>query len=95
METSDQGKVFARGQKVLFIEGLSGMDDRVKKERIAQARAEIAKRIKGVCKGLTPDELERLLDRMALIHWKYHVDPNVPDVPDSGPIRKSSSEQCC
>ena len=70
------------------------MDDRVKQQRIAQARAQIARRIERVCKGLAPDDLEKLLDRMALIQWKYDVYPNVPEVPVADQIRKSSSEQC-
>jgi len=51
------------------------MDERIKEERIAQARAEIAKRIMRFCRNLHPQDLEKLLDRMALVHFKYDVFP--------------------
>ena len=53
------------------------MTDRRKAEEIATARREIARRIARFCTSLSPLEFERLLDRMALIHWKYDVLPNL------------------
>jgi hypothetical protein len=51
------------------------MDDRRKAEAIAAARREIARRIARFCTSLSPEEFEKLLDRMAQIHWKYEVFP--------------------
>jgi hypothetical protein len=59
------------------------MDERTKAERLAQARLEIAARIKRVCERLPRAEFERLLDRMAGIHCKHDVFPNIPEPPDS------------
>jgi hypothetical protein len=59
------------------------MDERTKAERLAQARLEIAARIKRVCERLPRPEFERLLDRMAGIHCKYDVFPNIPETPGS------------
>jgi hypothetical protein len=70
------------------------MDERVKEERIAQARAEIAKRIRSVCDGLAPADLEKLLDRMALIQWKYEILPNVPELPESERVSGQTSGEC-
>ncbi|MFL5488906.1 MAG: hypothetical protein ACJ78K_01795 [Gemmatimonadaceae bacterium] len=53
------------------------MDDRRKAEAIAAARREIARRIARFCTSLSHDDFEKLLDRMARIHWKYDVHPNV------------------
>ena len=53
------------------------MTDRRKAEEIATARREIARRIARFCTSLSPQEFERLLDRMALIHWKYDVLPHI------------------
>ena len=53
------------------------MSDRRKAEEIATARREIARRIARFCTSLSPQEFERLLDRMALIHWKYDVLPHL------------------
>ncbi len=53
------------------------MSDRRKAEAIAAARREIARRIARFCTSLSPQEFERLLDRMAHIHWKYEVLPHV------------------
>ena len=66
------------------------MSDRRKAEEIATARREIARRIARFCTSLSPQEFERLLDRMALIHWKYdvmpHLDLLVADEQDEGTI---------
>jgi hypothetical protein len=51
------------------------MSDKRRAEAIAAARKEIAKRIERFCTTLAPEELERLLDRMALVQWKYQVRP--------------------
>ena len=53
------------------------MNDRRKAEEIATARREIARRIARFCTSLSPQEFERLLDRMAQIHWKYDVLPHL------------------
>lgn len=53
------------------------MSDRRKAESIALARREIARRIARFCTSLSPQEFERLLDKMAHIHWKYDVLPNL------------------
>ena len=53
------------------------MSDRRKAEEIATARREIARRIARFCTSLSPQEFERLLDRMALVHWKYDVLPHL------------------
>jgi hypothetical protein len=59
------------------------MDDTRKAEAIAAARREIARRIAKVCTSLTTEDFDRLLDRMAFVHWKYDVLPNVPSDSDS------------
>ena len=51
------------------------MDDRGKREALAAARVEIARRIGRVCASLPAEEFEKLLDRMALVQWKYEVFP--------------------
>ena len=53
------------------------MSDRRKAEAIALARREIARRIARFCTSLSPQEFERLLDKMAYIQWKYDVLPNL------------------
>jgi hypothetical protein len=52
------------------------MDDRRKADAIAAARREIARRIARFCTSLSPEEFEKLLDRMALIHCKYEIFPH-------------------
>jgi hypothetical protein len=51
------------------------MNDSRKDEAIAAARREIARRISRFCQSLTQEEFDRLLDRMAYVHWKYDVFP--------------------
>jgi hypothetical protein len=53
------------------------MSDRRKADAIALARREIARRIARFCTSLSPQEFERLLDKMAHIQWKYDVLPNL------------------
>jgi hypothetical protein len=53
------------------------MSDRRKAEAIAEARREIARRIARFCTSLSPQEFERLVDRMAHIQWKYDVLPHL------------------
>jgi hypothetical protein len=60
------------------------MDDRRKSEAIAAARREIARRIARFCTTLSPEEFERLLDRMAHVQWKYEVFPNIAEPPPIG-----------
>jgi hypothetical protein len=54
------------------------MNDRRKREAIAAARSEIARRLARICSTLPPEEFERLLDRMAGLQWKYDVLPFIP-----------------
>jgi hypothetical protein len=58
------------------------MHDKRKKEAIAAARREIAKRIARFCTTLSPEEFEALLDRMAHVQWKYDMMPNIAEPPD-------------
>ena len=68
------------------------MQKRLREERIAAARAEIAKRIKRVCEGLSQEELDKLLDRMALLQYKYDVSPSLPpDLPAPEPTGEHRS----
>jgi hypothetical protein len=55
------------------------MDERRKAEAIAAARREIARRIARFCTSLSPEEFEKLLDRMARVQWKYDVLPIVAE----------------
>jgi len=55
------------------------MNNRSKADSIAAARREIARRVTRFCTSLSPEEFERLLDRMALIQWKYEVFPHADD----------------
>ena len=55
------------------------MIDKRKAEAVAAARVEIARRIARFCASLSPEEFDRLLDRMAHIHWKYDVLPFRPE----------------
>jgi len=55
------------------------MINRCKADSIAAARREIARRVARFCTSLSPEEFERLLDRMALIQWKYEVFPHADD----------------
>jgi hypothetical protein len=55
------------------------MNDSAKAEAIARARGEIARRISRFCQSLSQEEFDRLLDRMAYVHWKYEVFPWVGD----------------
>ena len=55
------------------------MDERRKAEAIATARREIARRIARFCTSLSPEEFEKLLDRMARVQWKYDVLPIVAE----------------
>jgi hypothetical protein len=53
------------------------MSDRRRAEAVAAARREIARRIARFCTSLSPQEFDRLLDRMAHIQWKYDVLPHL------------------
>jgi hypothetical protein len=59
------------------------MDDRRKREALAAARNEIARRLARICSSLPPEEFDKLLDRMARVHWKYDVLPLVPGALDA------------
>ena len=58
------------------------MLEKRKKEAVAAARREIARRIARFCAGLSPEEYNALLDRMAQVQWKYDTLPNIgePDI---------------
>ena len=60
------------------------MDDRRKSEAITAARREIARRIARFCTTLSPEEFDRLLDRMAHVQWKYEVFPHIAEPPQVG-----------
>ena len=57
------------------------MDDKRRAEGIATARREIARRIARFCTTLSEEEFNRLLDRMAYVHWKYDIAPIAVDPP--------------
>jgi hypothetical protein len=59
-----------------------------KAELIAATRAQIARRIARFCTSLSPEQFERLLDKMVHIHWKYDVLPNID--PSVEPDHKST-----
>jgi hypothetical protein len=61
------------------------MDETTKAEAIAAARREIARRIAKFCTSLSAEDLDRLLDRMAYVQWKYDILPNVESFPESIP----------
>ena len=65
------------------------MDNRRKAEAIAAARREIARRIARFCTTLSPEEFEKLLDRMAHVQWKYDV---FPIVAESTPTTEKRTE---
>ena len=58
------------------------MQDKRKTEAIAAARREIARRVARFCTGLSPEEFDALLDRMADVQWKYDTLPNIGEPPD-------------
>lgn len=68
------------------------MDERNKAEAIAAARHEIARRIARFCTGLSSEEFNALLDRMAHVQWKYDVFPLV-DEPYSVRGRNDESDE--
>ena len=55
------------------------MDEKRKSESIAAARCEIARRIARFCTSLSSEELDALLDRMAVVQWKYDVMPLISE----------------
>jgi hypothetical protein len=69
------------------------MNDKRKAEAIAAAREEIARRIARFCASLSREEFDRLLDRMAHIHWKYDVLPFRPDPPFSSPRSEGGNRE--
>ena len=44
-------------------------------------RREIARRVARFCTSFSPEEFEKLLDRMAHIQWKYEVFPHGTEHP--------------
>jgi hypothetical protein len=69
------------------------MEDRRKLEAIAAARREIARRIARFCTSLSPEEFDKLLDRMARIQWKYEILPIRPEPPPIGPQNPDRGSQ--
>lgn len=55
------------------------MDDKRKTETIAVVRRELARRLTRICACLSEEDFNRLLDRMAYVHWKYEVMPFTPE----------------
>ena len=55
------------------------MLDKRKAEGITAARREIARRIARFCTGLSAEEYNALLDRMAHVQWKYDTLPNIAE----------------
>jgi hypothetical protein len=55
------------------------MEDKRKAEAIASVRRELARRLTRICACLSEDDFNRLLDRMAYVHWKYEVLPFTPE----------------
>ena len=66
------------------------MDDPRKAGAIAAMRREIALRVARFCTCLSPEELDKLLDRMAHIQWKYEVFP-LEEVPGLEPRHPEAS----
>jgi hypothetical protein len=75
------GKILAAVVAILARDPASMLDKR-KAEAIAAARREIARRIARFCTGLSTEEYNALLDRMAQVQWKYDTLPNIgePDI---------------
>ena len=69
------------------------MDDRRKREALAAARSEIARRIAKFCSSLPPAEFEKLVDRMARVQWKYDVFPFIPDAITGEHTAEHTAEQ--
>jgi hypothetical protein len=69
------------------------MEDRRKMEAIAAARREIARRIARFCTSLSPEEFDKLLDRMARIQWKYEILPIRTEPPPVGPQNQDRGSQ--
>jgi hypothetical protein len=67
--------------------------DRVREQRIDQARAEIAKRIRRVCGHLPDAELEKLLDRMTMIHCKYDVFPHLDQLAEADELDREIQKE--
>ena len=55
------------------------MLDKRRAEAITAARREIARRIARFCTGLSAEEYNALLDRMAHVQWKYDTLPNIAE----------------
>lgn len=69
------------------------MDERVREQRVAEARAAIAKRIRRVCRNLPAAEFEKLLDRMTLVHCKYDIFPFIPELGEMADLDRSIQEE--
>lgn len=44
-----------------------------RRARFEEIRGEIAARVRGLCRGMTPDECDALLSRMARVQLKYEL----------------------
>ena len=69
------------------------MDKSAREERIAQARAEIAKRIERFCRQLPRADFEKLLDRMTGIHCKYDIFPHMPELAEMAELDAAMEEE--
>lgn len=69
------------------------MDKRVREERVAQARAAIAKRIERFCREVPNAEFEKLLDRMTAVHCKYDIFPHIPELAEMADLEAAFEEE--
>ncbi|MGH7603289.1 MAG: hypothetical protein ACRENK_04735 [Gemmatimonadaceae bacterium] len=56
------------------------IDEKRKADAIAAVRRELARRLTRICACLSEEDFNRLLDRMAYVHWKYEVLPFTPEL---------------
>lgn len=61
-------------------------NDPRKREALAAARREIARRLARICSSLPAEEFEKLLDRMALVQWKYETFPHLANTDEADPL---------
>ena len=61
-------------------------NDPRKREALAVARREIARRLARICASLPAEEFEKLVDRMALVQWKYDTFPHLALAGEPDPL---------
>jgi hypothetical protein len=69
------------------------MDKKRQAEAIAATRNEIAKRIARFCTGLSSEEFNALLDRMAHVQWKYDTQPNIGETQELERYLREAKQQ--